>query len=287
MLLAHLPLVDPEIQLEIEQSLNNIKLKDVHLENWEVSDYIECMINWLKSSKHNTIKGLENYQHKAYCVGSIEGIQSFIHRHCTKRRIRFSRAEFVASKIVSNHCQSNWKFLEDGNLEPGDAVVVSFPFSGNGGIYPVWDLLIADCLKYNIPVLVDAAYYGISHNIHLDLTPECITDVVTSLSKPMNVQLRLGLRLTREYHDDLVQGNSDSKLINRIAAQVGIEIMEKFSHDYIISKYSDKNKRICQELNLTPTNTITLAIGNHHDHRDFLRNGYYRVCITNELLQNV
>jgi hypothetical protein len=214
----------------------------------------------------------------------VTGVQTCALPICTKRRIRFSRAEFVASKIVSNHCQANWKFLEDGDLEPGDALVISFPFSGNGGAYPEWDMLIADCLKHNIPVLVDTAYYGISHNIHLDLTPECITDVVTSLSKPMNVQLRLGLRLSREYHDDLVQGNSDSKLINRIAAQIGIEIMKKFPHDYIISKYLEKNEKICQTLNLTPTNTITLAIGNQHDHKDFFRNGYYRVCITDELL---
>jgi TPP-dependent pyruvate/acetoin dehydrogenase alpha subunit len=93
--------------------------------------------------------------------------------------------------------------------------------------------------------------------------------------------------MTREYHDDLIQGNSDSKIINRIAAQVGIELMKKFPHDYIISKYREKGEEICRKLNLTPSNTLTLALGNEHDHKDFFRNGYYRVCITNELLQDV
>jgi hypothetical protein len=287
MLLAHLPLVDPEVQAEVERALHNIQLKDVLLDTWEIKDYINAVISWLESSSHNVIAGLEYYPHKAYCVGSIDGIQSFIHRHVTQRRIRFSRAEFVASKIVSNHAVAKWAFLEDDELREGDALVVSLPFSGNGSRYSVWNKLMEECQQLNIPVLVDMAYYGISHGIKFDLSPNCITDVVTSLSKPLNVQLRLGLRMTREYHDDLIQGNSDSKIINRIAAQVGIELMKKFPHDYIISKYREKGEEICRKLNLTPSNTITLALGNEHDHKDFFRNGYYRVCITNELLQDV
>jgi hypothetical protein len=110
---------------------------------------------------------------------------------------------------------------------------------------------------------------------------------VTSISKPFNVQLRQGIRFTREYHDDLVQVNSDSKIVNRIACQMAIELLKKFPHECIISKYQPRATTICQELNLTPTNTITLALGNAVEHTDFFRNGYYRVCITDELLQNI
>jgi hypothetical protein len=100
-------------------------------------------------------------------------------------------------------------------------------------------------------------------------------------------QLRLGLRLTREFHDDLLQSCSDLKIYNRVSTSVGIKLMNHFSHDWIVDKYLYHQKEICQQLNLAPSNTLTLAIGNSVDHQQFYRNGFYRVCITNELQQAV
>ena len=57
-----------------------------------------------------------------------------------------------------------------------------------------------------------------------------------------------------------------------------------FDKDYIIKMYADKNSKVCRELGLVPTNTITLALGNHEQHAKFIRGNYVRVCITDELM---
>jgi hypothetical protein len=284
--IAHIPLNDPLIESSSYEFIQAINPDAVSLANWQTETYIESFVHWINSSSHNKIQGLDAFPYRAYTAGTSAGIQSFIHRHCVNRRIRFSEAEFVASKIVSNHAGANYLHLEKDDIAKNDAVVISFPFCGNGGIYHSYDTMIQQCNLLEVPVLIDLAYFGISQGLSFDLTHPCITDVVFSLSKPFVTQLRLGLRLTKNHVDDLVQSESDIKIYNRMAGKVAVELMKQFSHDYIVSKYLNKQKNICQKLQISPTPTLTLALGNS-THKEFYRNGYYRICITNELQQEL
>jgi len=283
--IIHKPLVDSFIDANLYQELASITQSDVDHYAWVNTEYTNCFLNWIQSSSNYTINGLEQFPHVAYCSGTTDGIQSFVHRHGHKRRLRFSQGEFAAAKIVCNHAGFEFSYLEDSELSSNDALIISLPFSSNGGIYPSYNKLIDQCNKLDIPVLLDLAYIGISYGIEFDLTPACISDVVFSLSKPISAHLRLGIRISRDYHDDAIQFNYEAKMYNRIAAKVGVELMNKFSQDYIISKYLPRQQEVCQTLKLTPTNTLTLALGNEKEHAEFQRNGYYRICITDELLQ--
>ena len=285
MILSHKPLTDPVVEQELFRLLPLIRSEQVALNTWSTRTYTDSFIAWIKGGTHNQIQGLDQFGHVAYSTGAIEGITEFIHRHCRRRRIRFSCAEFVIDKIICNNAGADYLHLESGDIECNDAVLLSLPFAGNGGTHPDFDKIIAECNRLQVPVLLDVAYYGISHGMTIDLTQPCITDVTFSLSKPMITQLRLGLRITREYHDDVLQTNSDLKIYNRISAFAGVQLMQKFPCDYIISKYLDKQIEICKNLGIAPTPTVTLALGNEQDHKDFYRDGYYRICITNELLQ--
>jgi hypothetical protein len=251
---------------------------------WQVTEYLDLFTEWMQKNSLHSISGLEQFTSRAYSIGTTDSIAAFIHRHCKNRRIRFSQGEFIISKIVSNNCNADWSYLENDKLSENDAVVVSLPFSGNGNRYPKYNQLIEECNRLKIPVLLDLAYFGISHGIHFDLTHPCITDVVCSLSKPMNVQLRLGIRFTRDHHDDHIQTSSDLKIFNRIAVQIGVELLKKFPAEYIISKYLDKAMQVCNRNKLATTETITLGLGNPVDHPDFFRSGFYRVCITDNLM---
>lgn len=286
MIVSHAPLVDQDVLTTISDFFSNIRDVDVDLDNWDNQIYFSAFDNWIKNSHYNKFTGIDLFPYRAYGAGTIDGIQSFIHRHGMSKRIRFSRAEFVGSKIVCNHASFNWAFLEDGPISDNDAVVLSFPFSGNGNLYENCDQLLDYCDKLNVPVLIDAAYFGISHGITIDLSRPCITDVVFSLSKPFSTQLRLGYRITKQLFDDVLQLNSDSKIYNRYAVSAGIKLLNKFSHDWLIEKYHPIQQKICKEFNLTPSATVTLASDNL-SRPEFFRNGYYRVCITHELQQQV
>ena len=287
MILSHKPLTDPIVEQELFGLLGKVDPNQVSLDNWATSTYTDSFINWIKAGTHNQIQGLDGFKYSAYSHGAIEGIQEFIHRHSRHRRIRFSQAEFIINKIICNSAGLDFLHLEDGPIETNDAILISLPFAGNGGIYPGYDAMIAKCSLLGVPVLLDLAYYGISHGMSIDITHPCVTDVTFSLSKPMITQLRLGLRLTREYYDDVLQSNSDLKIYNRISTFIGVKLMEKFPCDYIISKYLDNQLDICNNLGITPTATVTLAIGDEKNYKDFYRNGFYRICTTDELLQRL
>lgn len=281
---AHVPLLDPAVQEELKSQLAAAEIDSSPPGAWKIDSYLDAFTNWMQSSKSNRIVGLEQFKHRAYSSGTVDSIAEFICRHTNSRRLRFSRAEFILSKIVSNSVNNTWTWLESEPLESGDALVISLPFSGNGSTIPDFNTLLDTCDKLDIPVLLDLAYLGISYDLDIDLTHPCITDVTCSLSKPINSFLRCGIRFTRQLHDDRVQLMSDLGVVNRVATKVAEALMLKFPSDYIFNTYKKQYDTVCSNLGLEKTNTLTLALGNADQYQDFLRNGFYRICITNELI---
>lgn len=287
MILGHKPLHDPEIQAEIFAILKSLEPCEVDPDSWDTSLYLNSFVSWIQQSDKNTVTGLDRFPHMAYCAGAYDAIQSFIHRHMTTKRIRFSRAEFVGSKIVCNNAGANWCYIEDAPFSANDALVLSYPFSGNGEQHPDHDQILSTCCELNIPVMIDMAYFGISAGMDFDITHHCITDIVFSLSKAMATQLRLGLRLTKNSHDDVIQVLSDTKIYNRISAKIGVELLKKYSHDWLLDRYLPLQQKVCQTLKITPTPTVTLALGDAVQHNEFWREGYFRICITDELNEQI
>lgn len=277
-------MLDPEVQAQIETSFRNIKLSDAGLGSWNNGHYFDRFQHWIVSSGHNKFTGLESFNYKAYSCGTRQAIESFVIRHGTSRRLRFSRGEFSGAKICANHASMPWAWLEDDEIRASDSVLISFPFCGNGNQYENFDSLLDTCDRLAVPVFVDAAYFGISYGCEIDLSRPCITDVAFSLSKPFSTPLRLGYRLTKQYHDDNLQVASDLKMYNRFAVRVGMDLLDRFSHDWVVEKYKPRQHQVCQDLDLSITPTVTLAI-DPHKRDEFLRNNYYRICITDELQQ--
>jgi len=283
MILAHKPLTDPLVQQEIANLLKNFDVNQTDITTWKTQPYIDEFLQWITHGNHTQVRGLESFKHGALCNGTSSAIETFIQRN-NKRRIRFSCAEFVLSKIVSNSIGAQWCYLENDVLTTNDAVVLSYPFSGNGTVLPNLDQVLAQCTEKNIPVLVDLAYIGIGHNLVIDITAPCITDVTTSISKPFATMLRHGVRFTKQYYDDNIQSSSDIGILPRINIVIATQLMQKFSKDYIVDRYISKYLQICKDLELLPTNTITLAIGDNEKYPEFVRGGTARICVTDELL---
>lgn len=283
MKLSHDPIVDSCIQDSIQGLLTTINFGSLSLQRWQHQEYQERFQDWIYQSRYNKVIGLDLFPISAYSCGSLESIVSFVHRHCVNRRIRFSRAEFVGSKIAANHARAQWCFLEEQDISQSDAVILSFPFSGNGSIYPQYQEIIDRCDRLEVPVLIDACYYPISHGITLDVSAPCITDVVFSQSKSISVQMRLGLRFCKIDHDDIVQTNSNLGLFNRLGAFIGMNIMQEYSHDWFVNKYRPRHHEVCSQYQIEPTNTFTLAISQDPQ---YLRGGYNRVCITDEIVHD-
>lgn len=283
MIIAHKPLVDPEITNRMFDLYRSIDHHTLSIDAWMTQLHTDIFRSWITNGSNNFVRGLDQFAHAALCSGSSAAIDSFVARHST-RRIRFSNSEFVLSRIVATANNIPWTYLEDGILHNNDAVIISLPFAGNGSVYPGLTELLTACTTMNIPVLVDIAYIGISYDLEIDLSHPCITEVTCSVSKPFATVLRHGVRFTRNKLDDLIQSSSDFGILARANVVVASQLMQEFDKNFIANKYRDKQQEICKDLNLTPTNTITLAVGNEIDHAAFARGKYIRVCITDELL---
>jgi hypothetical protein len=286
MKLAHDPLLDPVVQQSLEQLHQLQTQRDVARESWDLNRYLDTWTSWILSSSHNQINGLDKFPFRACSAGVSDSIASFVYRHCRKRKIRYSRAEFVGAKIVSNHCGAEHAALEDAAITVNDAVILSFPFAGNGSRHPDHDAVLDTCDRLGVPVFIDMAYFGISHGLQIDLDRPSITDVAISASKFLSTPLRLGVRYRREYVDDTIQSLSDQKVLNRWAADLGEKLLTKYNHDWFVDRYVPLQKNICLEAGIEPTPTFTLALGDE-SHKDFERGGIYRICITDELHQRL
>lgn len=285
MLISHKPIEDSVIASRMFELLQEVTADQVSLAAWHTSIYTDAVTNWIQDHPLNTVTGLDQLPHRAYSSGSVDSINSFVARHGRHCRLRFSQAEFVAAKIVCNAAGYSWCFLEDDSIKEGDAVVMSMPFAGTGNAWPGFNDLIAQCNQHQVPVFLDLSYWPISQGLRLDLSQPCIVEAVFSLSKPIATQLRLGMRLTRSAVDDMLQVNSDLKIYNRVAAWTGVKLINEFNIDWLLSKYLYRQTEVCASLGLEPSATFTLAQGDPETHQEFNRNGYNRICITDEITE--
>ena len=276
---GHWPLYDKTISRSVEQILNKHRKT---FNQTKHSQYVSQYKKWLKSSKENIIKGLDEFKYANFSYGTTTAIAEFIHRN-NSRTLRMFKDDFLLTKILSRTYQHKLKYIEDGKIGKNDCVVTSVPFTGNGSMHPQFDQLLDQCDKHDVPVLIDGAYFGIAKGITYPLDRKCIQEFTTSHSKNFGVQdLRIGIRFSKQFIDDALNVPVQmGDCHNKLGACIGINLMKQYPADYIINKYFFKYWEICETNNLTPTNTITLAIGKD---KKFQRGSYVRVCISKALV---
>lgn len=262
----------------IDQALKTANLNKV-LE-LPYSQYEQVFRQWITTNSYNTVLGLDKFTHSSFSYGTTSSFVEFISRH-SNRRVRGSRSDFVLTKVLAKAYNKNFCRLEDEPLDCNDCVIVSLPFSGNGGMFPNLDNLLNECDAKGIPVMIDAAYFGISFDVTYNLNHACITDFVVSHSKNFYLlDFRVGIRFTKDLIDDglgapILMYNT----FNKLGGHIGIELMKQFSHKWLIDRYKTRYNEVCNQLELAPTNTITLALGNNN-YKKFQRGDYNRVCVS-------
>lgn len=232
---------------------------------------------WIQSTNNNSVKGIEQYPYACYSNGTTETFDKFYAKHST-RRFRFFKGEFVYHKLSCRNNKFDWTYLEDDKLFSNDAVIISLPFSDTGNKHEQLNFILHNCTILGIPVLLDCAYFGVCGNINFDLTHECIKEVTFSLSKSLRTaNLRIGMRLTREDDDDPLFVTNKINYVNKVSAQIGINLLDNFGPDYIFDKYRQRQLDYCDILDVKPSNCVLFGIG------DERWNDYNRDRETNRL----
>jgi len=158
---------------------------------------------------------------------------------------------------------------------PFETSYISNPFSATGNFHTRHE-------SVQLPTLLDCAFIGTTEKRKINLTPN-IKSVAFSFSKGFSVNLfRTGLLFSRDpipaleiwlgfnYH-------------NIVAMHVMRLIMDNFPIDYVYNKFRNTQLEICNENNLTPSDSVILATSvlNEHDHWK-RGDGTNRLCLSRE-----
>jgi hypothetical protein len=224
--------------------------------------FVDTYFSWLQSSKLNSFKNLDQFNVLSYSNGTTEGFDKFyITNHAC--RFRIFRGEYMYHAATWKLSHPDWKYMEDGPLQSGDALITSMPFSDTGNVHPELLEALDRCAELKIPVLIDCAFVGICGNIEFDFGHPAITDITFSLSKTFPVaNLRIGMRCRKQDNDDGLIIHQKTNYTNRLGAAAGLELIKQHSVDYNYTTWHRRQLEFCETLQVLPSNTVIFGLGN-------------------------
>ena len=130
------------------------------------------------------------------------------------------------------------------------------------------------------PVALDLAYVG-STSIQKIPIHNNVERVFYSLSKSFGVRnIRTGWYFTRQEDQKLNQLTFGAKYYNYFAHDVAETIISNFTIDYVWNRLRSEQQRVCQLLNLTPSDSVFLGTSTDPIYSKFRRNNNEaRVCL--------
>ena len=252
-------ITDADRDLEVIDIINQVSSNKC-LSSSEVQDqYLETYRNWIESTTLNRVSGLEKFPVAAFSNGTTESFDKFYLKHKT-RRLRCFKGEYMYHLAAANAYFEKFAYIDDERLDENDVVIFSLPFADTGNEPAKIDEILAICDSLKIPVLIDCCYFGNCADIDFNFDHECIESVVFSLSKTFPVQhLRIGIRFTRIDDDDPLLVYNKNKYINRLAAAVGTEFMNRYTPDHNFQTYRSVQEKFCKELNVKASKSVFFA----------------------------
>jgi len=254
-------IADPLVVAVID--MLNINVNNILKDDNVLKQFLERYVLWISETNNNRVLGLENYPHACFANGTTEAFEKFYAKH-HKRRFRFYKGEYVYHRLNCRNNGYDWEWLDDIPLDRNDVVMISLPFSDTGNTPKDLELILDRCDKLKIPVLIDCAYFGVCSDIDFNFDRECITDITFSLSKSLYcAHARIGMRLTKEDDDDPLFVTNKAGYINKIAAHIGLQLINSFSPDYIYDTYRARQEEYCKILGVEPSNCVLFGIGDN------------------------
>lgn len=231
-----------------------------------ISQYLNRYRSWLASSHINDLSGFEKFPNACYSNGTTEIFDKWYVRNHGKR-LRMFRGEYMYHLAVHRNLNISYKWLEDGPLEIGDHVVMSMPFADTGCIHPQAQSILDTAALLDVPVLIDAAFLGLTKGIAFDFSHPAIDTIAVSLSKAFPLAYaRVGMRLTKKDLDDGLDIYHKTSYENRLGAALGLMFMSNYGIDYNQKCYGHWQKYKCDEMGLIPSNTVIFGLGGDEWH---------------------
>ena len=209
---------------------------------------------WIHSHKRIKFTGLEQFPDRNVVLGVTQQLDDLHMQY--KGRIAVFKGDYRYHwRLDPNvHCRALHTLVYP------DIVVLSVPFPGIADIHPETMEILEKCRVFNIPVHIDAAWFGCARNIELNCDHPAIQTVTFSLSKALGMGVhRIGLRYARKPQPGPVKIMNDFGYTNVADMWNGIQMMKKFGADFWWNKYENHYNKVCEDFDLKPANAIHVA----------------------------
>jgi hypothetical protein len=246
------PLSDVVIEQLIEDVLSGKLDKDITDSVYTNFKYETT--NWIFNSKLNQLTGFDVFDR----VDIVNGCTQFIDNLYMQGPVQVLRGDY------RYHERLGLAYVKDvGSLIPDIPLIIAMPFPSIGAPHHDMEEILDEAKNKRIDVHVDGAWVTCCRGVVFDLSHPSIKSVAISLSKGLGLGWnRIGLRWTRQPKPDSVTIMNDFRMNNRALAMIGLHFVRNLSPDYLWNTYGETYYKVCKDFDLTPTNSIYLALRN-------------------------
>ena len=271
---------------ELLSAVNSSKAIEFFRSDQTDKKFIGSYEKWLFSNKDYSIYFDKSKFHPYIALGTTQSFHDFYQINYN-RNLKIKKGEYPYHKTFFNSINRKWGWIDDEGITSNDFIILSYPFSGNGGVNDVEEILEL-CNKYAVPVLLDCAFWGLSGplSLHLNQYP-CIKVVSFSLSKFFNVgRLRIGMMYSQYKEQASAAILAPYHYINSWSAYIGLQLINNFSIKYMNKKYRSIQKNICRALKVSPSETLLFGLSQGKEWKDFQRDGVInRICLSQAIYE--
>ena len=266
--------VDPAKEMLVRQAVT----QSIADGSWQHSSlqnrYFETFQQWIKATRNNVIKGLDQFGCMTFSAGTTESFDKFYLKH-RDRGFRCFRGEYLYHRLVWQNQSLNWQYLDDGPIQAGDAVIISLPFADTGSTHRLYTRDLLDrCGELDVPILIDCAFFGICGFIEFDFSHHAIKEITFSLSKIVPAStLRIGIRFARQTDGDGIDIYNATQYINCLGMAAGTLIMQQHHADETYDRYRKKQIDWCNKYDLLASDTVIFGLDTKHLY-DHYNRGY-------------
>lgn len=218
------------------------------------SEFLDLISTWILSSNLNSINGIEKYTPQLM-HGCTHFIDSLYMQGPTQVLVNDYRYHArLGNALIKNHYT---------DLLPNVPLILSDPFPSTGSSHIDIGKILNFCTNKNIDVHIDAAWFTNAKNTHIDATHPSIKSIGTSLSKGLGLGWnRIGVRWVRQVTQDAITIANQFNMINRVPCIIARHFINNTQPDHLWNAHRDRYYQVCNDFELTPTDTIYIALNN-------------------------
>ena len=227
--------------------------------------FVSKLDSWIHSSEQ-IITGLPS---KKYVTAGITDVLD--KTYINYEKIGIFPGEYSYHALVLEESRLTY------DLSSADIIIVSHPFSATGNGSDA-KLLLADV--YNVPILVDCAYFGVCSNINFDFTRfKNIRSVAFSLSKTFGTgNHRVGLLYTDDFYPYEIWNEWGYQYYPDL--ELHYESLNTLGPDDTVKQFKKLQLEVCNKYRLLPSDTVLFGLDYGEDYKGYKRDFVNRLCLS-------